>query len=169
MSLGTGALKVGRGSEHFRPRQRGIHSNPMSGNHPCKQLPTGKVTLKPGQGKNTHLTSILTKKFWNFWREGRAGSLIRSHPGKLICNDQLESAKICINTGAYLICNDQLNLQRFAHTGKVPCQLRRGAKPLGPPRIMSHALWGLSADLRRHKPSTSIGLILTLPKLHLAT
>ena len=34
MSLGTGALKVGRGREHFRPRQGGIHGNPVSGNHP---------------------------------------------------------------------------------------------------------------------------------------
>ena len=34
MSLGTGALNVGRGPEHFRPRQGGIHGNPVSGNHP---------------------------------------------------------------------------------------------------------------------------------------
>jgi len=34
MSLGTGALKLGRGFEHFRPRQGGIHRNPISGNHP---------------------------------------------------------------------------------------------------------------------------------------
>ena len=34
MSLGTGALKVGRGVEHFRPGQGGVHGNPISGNHP---------------------------------------------------------------------------------------------------------------------------------------
>ena len=34
MSLGTGALKVGMGLEHFRPRQGGVHGNPTSGNHP---------------------------------------------------------------------------------------------------------------------------------------
>ena len=34
MSLGTGTLNVGRGPEHFRPRQGGIHGNPVSGNHP---------------------------------------------------------------------------------------------------------------------------------------
>ena len=66
MNLGTGALKVGlRGPEHFRPRQGGIHGNSVSGNQPCRQLPTGTVMLKPDQWKNTHLTSILTKKAWN--------------------------------------------------------------------------------------------------------
>ena len=43
--LGTGALNAGKRPEHFRPRQGGIHGNPVSGNHPCKQLPTGTVTL----------------------------------------------------------------------------------------------------------------------------
>ena len=60
MSLGTSALEVGRGPEHFMPRQGGIHNNPMSRNHPCKQLPTGTITLKPDQWKNAHLNPILT-------------------------------------------------------------------------------------------------------------
>ena len=34
MSVGTGALNVGRRPEHFRPKQGGIHGNPVSGNHP---------------------------------------------------------------------------------------------------------------------------------------
>ena len=51
MSLGTGALKVGRGPKHFRPRQGGINGNPVSGNHPCKQLLTGTVTLNQISGK----------------------------------------------------------------------------------------------------------------------
>ena len=35
-----------------------------------------------------------------------------------------------------------LSMQRVAHTkGKVPCQRRGGAKPLLPPRIMSHSAW----------------------------
>ena len=53
MSLGTGALKVGRGPEHFRPSRGGIHGNPVSGNHPCRQVPTGTITLKPDKWKNT--------------------------------------------------------------------------------------------------------------------
>ena len=61
MSLGTGALKVGWVPEPFRPRQGGIHCNPLSGSLPCKQLPTGTATLKPVQWKNTHLTPILGK------------------------------------------------------------------------------------------------------------
>ena len=47
MSFGTGALMVGRGPENFRAMQGGIHGNPMSRNHPCRQLPSGTVTLKP--------------------------------------------------------------------------------------------------------------------------
>ena len=95
MSLGTGAVKVGRVPEHFRPRQAGIHRNPLSGNHPCKQLPTGTVTLKPVQWKNTHLTPILGKAAWNFWREGGAGSLnpqkFAQNTGKMIHQDQLKN------------------------------------------------------------------------------
>ena len=37
---GNLCLKCWQGSEHFRLRQGGIHGNPSSGNHPCKQLPT---------------------------------------------------------------------------------------------------------------------------------
>ena len=71
MSSGTGALKVGRGPEHFRPRQGGVHDNPVSRNHPCRQLPTGIVTLKPDQWKTTYLTPILTKRFET--SEGKGG------------------------------------------------------------------------------------------------
>ena len=71
MSLGTGAVKVGRGPEHFRPRQGDIHGNPVSGNDPCRQLPTGTVTLKPDQWRTTYLTPILTKRFET--SEGKGG------------------------------------------------------------------------------------------------
>jgi len=54
MSLGTGALKVGKVPEHFRLRQGGIHGNLLSRNHPSKQLPTGTITLKPDQEKHSH-------------------------------------------------------------------------------------------------------------------
>ena len=39
------------GPEHFRPGQGGTHGNPMSGNHPCRQLPTGTIRLKPDKWK----------------------------------------------------------------------------------------------------------------------
>ena len=68
-----------------------------------------------------------------------------------------------------MIGNNQLNATVQKHTSKVPHQQRGDAKPLRPARIVSHALWGLSANLRRHNPQLSIGLILTLPKLDLAT
>ena len=62
MSLGTGAFRVGRRTQHFRPRQRGNHGNPVSGNHPCRQLPTGTVTLKLDEWENTPLTSHTYEK-----------------------------------------------------------------------------------------------------------
>ena len=62
MSLGAGALKVGRGPKHFRPRQGGIHGNPVSGNHPCKQLLTGPLHSEPDQWKDTHLTPHTYRK-----------------------------------------------------------------------------------------------------------
>ena len=49
--LGNLCLKCWQGSEHVRLRQGGIYGNPLSGNHPCKQLPTGTVTLKQISGK----------------------------------------------------------------------------------------------------------------------
>lgn len=64
--LGISALKVGKGPKHFRPRQGGIHGNPMSGNLSCRELQNGTVTLKLDQGKITHLTPILSKRGLNF-------------------------------------------------------------------------------------------------------
>ena len=43
MSLGTGALSVSRGPEHFRPRQGGIRGNPVSGNYPKNTPKYSKV------------------------------------------------------------------------------------------------------------------------------
>ena len=94
--LGNWCLKGWQGA--WAPqaiRQGVIHGNLSSRNHPFRQLPTGSVTLKPDQWKNTHLTPILIKKVWNFWQKRRAGSLICSHTDKLICNNQLETTKIC--------------------------------------------------------------------------
>ena len=49
--LGNLCLKCWQGPKHFWPRQGGIHGNPLSENHPCKQLPTGTVTLNQISGK----------------------------------------------------------------------------------------------------------------------
>ena len=62
MSLGTGALKVSRGPEHFSLRQGGIHGNPMSRNYPCKQLPTGTITLNQMSGNILTWPLILSEK-----------------------------------------------------------------------------------------------------------
>jgi len=71
MSLGTGAFKVGRGPEYFRPRQGRIHGNPLNGNHPCRQLPTANL--------HTEICKDSLKTCVNFF---------------LMCSDQLESARI---------------------------------------------------------------------------
>ena len=63
MSLGTGAINVCRGPEHFRPRQGGLHGNPMSRNLPCKQLPTGTVTLNQISGKYSPCPPYLPRRF----------------------------------------------------------------------------------------------------------
>ena len=67
-----------------------------------------------------------------------------------------------------VICNDQQNHTIRKHTSEEPRHWRGGAKPLRPPRIMSHVLWGYPLTPQT-QPTTSIGSILTLPKLHLAT
>jgi len=72
MSLGTGTLKVGRGPEHHRPMQGGIHGNPSRRNHPCRQLPTGTVTLTLDLWKNTQLTAIYLPKIFETF-EGKGG------------------------------------------------------------------------------------------------
>ena len=90
MSLGTGALNVGRGPKHFRPGQGGIHGNPVSGNDPCNQLPTGTVTLNQISGKRLTWPPILTTKVWNIWRGGRGGDSSR-------CTSANWSVKINMN------------------------------------------------------------------------
>ena len=76
MSLGTGALSVGRGPEHFRPRQGGIHGNPVGRNHPCKQLPTGTVTLNQISGKILTGRPIFTTKLETSEGEGGVGTQV---------------------------------------------------------------------------------------------
>ena len=45
MSLGSCALKVSREPEYFRLRQTGIYGNPVSRNHPCRQLALSYWTI----------------------------------------------------------------------------------------------------------------------------
>ena len=118
MSLGTGALKVCKGPEHFRPRQGGIHGNHVSGNRHA-----GRCQLTPSHwnqisGKMLTWPLYLPKKFKT--SEGKA------------------------------------DLAAWIHTSKFPAS--------------NHVCFrGNPVTPLRHKPATSIALILTLPKLHLAT
>ena len=70
---------------------------PVSQKHPCRQLPTGTVTLKADHWKTAHLNPILTKKVWNLLREGRAGSLnpwrFTKQQAKWSAKDQLKNKK----------------------------------------------------------------------------
>ena len=67
-----------------------------------------------------------------------------------------------------MIRNNQQNHTIRKHTSKESCQRRGGAKPLRPPRFMSHVLWGYPLTPQT-QPPTTIGSIFTLPKLHSAT
>ena len=169
MSLGTGALSVGRRPEHFRPRQGGIHGNPLSGNHPCKQLPTGTVTLNQFSGKILTWPPILTTRLETSEGEGGVGTpvatplqiglwrsaWIRKDSVKQKLNDLLQSARIFKdsqqeqqligkgwNKPWLVIRNDQHNQAIRKHGSKEPRQWRGGVKPLQPPCIITHALWG---------------------------
>ena len=124
MSLGTGALNVGRAPA----KAGGIHGNPMSRNHPCKQLPTGTVTL-------------------NRWRSASIREDLREHAkwsARTRKDLQQEQQLMC--KGSYkprlVIRYDQHNQTICKHASKEPCQRRGGAKRLRPPTIKSQALWG---------------------------
>ena len=84
MSLGTGALKVGREPEHLRHSKEVSMATLQGGNHPCMQPPTDTSTLKEFGGKYSP-DLILTNA-----QKGRDGLGARIH------NDSLSnrSAKI---------------------------------------------------------------------------
>ena len=196
MSLGTGALNVGRGPEHFRPRQGGIHGNPVSENHPCKQLPSGTVTLNQISGKiltwppHTHQEGLETSE-----REGKVGTeigaplqvdvrgsaWIRKDSLKQMLNDPLRSARIhkdsqkeqqLICKGSYktrlAICNNQQNQTIRKHASKERRQRREALNPCDHP-ASCHMRFGVIRWPHKRQPATSIGSILTLPILYLAT
>ena len=145
--LGNWCLKGWQRAWYFRLMQGDNHGNPMSGNHPCRQLPTGTITLKPYQWKNTYLTPILTKRVLKL-QKGREGWELESFAHQQI--DPQWSA---------WISKDFYHSQAKCHNseGEAPspwdhvasCHMRVRSNPLTPVR---------------HKPATSIGL--TLPQLH---
>ena len=62
MSLGTGALNVGRWPEHFRPRQGGIHGNPIEREPPLQAAANWHRHTELDQWKVLTWPTILTKK-----------------------------------------------------------------------------------------------------------
>ena len=94
MSLGTGALKVGREPERLRNSKEVSMVTLRAGTHPCMQPPTDTVTLKEFSGKYSP-DLILTNV-----QKGRDGL------GARIRNDSLSnrSAKISSNP-PHFICN----------------------------------------------------------------
>ena len=150
-------------------RQGGMHGNPVSGNHPCKQLPTGTVTLNQISGKILTWPPILTTMLDTSEGEGGVGTQaaaplqndlwrsawIGKESLKQKLNDPVWSARIhkdsqqeqqLIDKGSHkprlVVCNDQHNQAIRKHASKEPHQQREGAKPLRPPCIITHALWG---------------------------
>ena len=65
-----------QGACALQAQQGGIHDNPVSGNHPCTQLPPGTVTLKMVQWKKHLPYPILTKtresRGWEGWEQESA-------------------------------------------------------------------------------------------------
>jgi len=105
--MGPWCLEGWQGPEHFRPMQGGIHGNLVSRNLPHRQLPTGTVTLKADQWKNTHLMPYLPKMLETSEGKGRLGArfthTLANNPqqsalnrSKLIRKDQAKSARICL-------------------------------------------------------------------------
>ena len=84
MSLGTGALNVRRGPEHFRSSER---------EPPLQAAANWHRHTEPDQWKNTHLTPHTYQE--GLRHQGGKGWGIKSlHLCKLICEDQHESTKI---------------------------------------------------------------------------
>ena len=95
----------------------------------------------------------------------------------MIRYDQLESGWICnkssnLSVKAHKTTTSDPQWSAESHDsqthkqGAMPAKGRR--QTLATTRIMSHVLWGYPLTPET-QPATSIGSILTLPKLHLAT
>jgi len=65
VTLGTGDLSVGRGPEHFRPRQGGI--NPREQEPPLQVAAYWHLHTEPDEWKNTQLTPHAYHKVGNIW------------------------------------------------------------------------------------------------------
>ena len=169
--LGNWCLKCWQGAcvLQAKGREVSITTQEPPRNHPCKQLPTGTITLNQISGKILIWPLILTTRLGTSEGEGGVGTpvaaplqidlwrsaWIRKDLLKQKLNDPVRSARIhkdsqqgqqLINKGSYkpwlVICNDQHNQAIRKHASKEPHQRRGGAKPLGPPRIITHVLWG---------------------------
>ena len=151
----------------------------MSRNHPCKQLPTGTVTLNQISGKILTWPALLTTMLDTSEGEGGVGTQVAAPlqndlwRSAWICkdllkqklNDSVQSARIGKDSqqeqqlieGLYkprlVICNDQHNQAICKHASKEPCQRKAGAKPLWPPCIITWlCALRLSADPSKHNP-----------------
>ena len=114
---------VGWGPDDFRSRHGGIHGNPMYGNQPCKQLPTGCHT-EPEQWENTRQKGLKHLK----GREGWELDLLASQqielqqPARIrkkhMLIDLLQSAWIQMDSQKHrsklLICHNQLESKTLA-------------------------------------------------------
>ena len=97
MILNSERLASWRDPKQFKAQQGGNHGNPVSGNHPNEQPPTGTVALKELQWNTYHLPYLptLTTNGWERTApESAKNSLKELSKG---CNDSQrlnESAKI---------------------------------------------------------------------------
>ena len=170
MSLGTCALSVGRGGGGWalQAKARRYSWQPREQEPTLPAATKWHCHTEPDQWKNTRLTSHTYHKVGNSWKGGVGTQVpaplqidlwrsiwIHKNSLKQMLNDPLWSARIykdsqqeqqLIHKGSYkpwlMIRNDQNNQTIRKHTSKEPCQRRGGAKPLWPPRIIAHALWG---------------------------
>ena len=76
MSLGTGALRVGRGPEHFRPKAGRYPWQPCEREPPLQAAAYWQRHTEPDQWKNTHLTPILTTMLDTSEAERGLGTLV---------------------------------------------------------------------------------------------
>ena len=79
--LGNWCLTGRQGAWALQAQQGGIHGNPVSGNHPCMQLPPGTVTLTRDQWKI--LTIPYTYLNPRIKRVGGLGARIRNDSQKV--------------------------------------------------------------------------------------
>ena len=93
MSKGTGALNVGRGPEHFRPRAGRYPWQPREREPPLQAAANWHRHTELDQWKNTHLTPHTYQKGLKHLTRREGSGLKSLLLCKLTCKDQHESAK----------------------------------------------------------------------------